>query len=71
MDGALVAPLLEKARLRPAEALRADSGLDGASDEDILAAITADPGALLQRPFVERGERAILARPAERVLEIL
>jgi arsenate reductase len=26
---------------------------------------------LLQRPVVERGERAVLARPPERVLEIL
>jgi arsenate reductase-like glutaredoxin family protein len=26
---------------------------------------------LLQRPIVERGERAVLARPAERVLELL
>jgi arsenate reductase len=26
---------------------------------------------LLQRPIVERGDRAVLARPPERVLEIL
>jgi arsenate reductase-like glutaredoxin family protein len=32
--------------------------------------MAADP-VLLQRPIVERGDRAVLARPAERVLELL
>ena len=37
---------------------------------DIIKAIVADP-ALLQRPIVEVGDRAILARPAEKALEIV
>ena len=41
-----------------------------ASDDEIVAAMAADP-VLLQRPIVERGDRAVLARPAERVLELL
>ena len=41
-----------------------------ASDDEIVAAMVADP-VLLQRPIVERGDQAVLARPAERVLELL
>jgi arsenate reductase len=36
----------------------------------IVAAIVERP-ALMQRPVVVNGERAVLARPIERVLEIL
>jgi arsenate reductase (glutaredoxin) len=47
-------------------------GLDTADlDEDALvAAMVANP-ALVQRPIVVRGDRAVLARPVERVLELL
>ncbi len=41
-----------------------------ASEAEIVAAMAAEP-ALLQRPIVERGDRAVLARPAERALELL
>ena len=41
-----------------------------ASDDELVAAMAAEP-VLLQRPIVERGDRAVLARPAERVLELL
>jgi arsenate reductase len=66
--------LLAKAGLRPRDALRlkepgAQELLD-APDEDVIAAMAADP-VLLQRPIVERGDRAVLARPAERVLDLL
>ena len=40
------------------------------SDDEIVALMAAHPD-LIQRPIVERGARAILARPAERVKEIL
>jgi arsenate reductase (glutaredoxin) len=39
--------------------------------EDELVALMAEHPELLQRPVVERGERAVLARPVERVLELL
>jgi arsenate reductase len=42
----------------------------GATDDEIVAAMAARPE-LLQRPIVVSGERAVLARPVERVLEIL
>jgi arsenate reductase len=67
--------LLAKADLRPSEALRMRE--DGArelaaagDDEAIIAAMVARPE-LLQRPIVVNGDRAVLARPIERVLEIL
>lgn len=40
------------------------------SDEEIIAAIVANPG-LLNRPIVEVGDRAVIARPAERALELI
>jgi len=40
------------------------------SDDEILDLMVQHPD-LIQRPIVERGGRAILARPAERLKEIL
>ena len=40
------------------------------TDEQIVELMVAHPD-LIQRPIVERGDRAILARPAERLREIL
>src|SRR5689334_19561926 len=60
--------LLAKAGVRPRDALRlkepgaAELAAAG-DDEAIIAAMAADP-VLLQRPIVERGDRAVLARPA-------
>jgi arsenate reductase len=69
-----IAELLRKAGIGPRDALRAKepgaAALADATDEEILAAMEADP-VLLQRPIVERGDRAVLARPAERVLDLL
>jgi arsenate reductase len=64
--------LLAKAAARPHDFLRAREatavGLDaGALDDDALIAHPA----LVQRPIVVRGDRAVLARPVERVLEVL
>lgn len=40
------------------------------SDDELIALMAEHPP-LLQRPVVERGDRAVLARPVERVLELL
>lgn len=66
--------LLRKARLRPCDVVRTkepgarDLPLD--DDEATLQALVQRPE-LLQRPLVERGDRAVLARPPENVLKIL
>ncbi len=73
---AKIRELLAKAGLGPRAVLREkEAGAQellarDASDDEIVAAMAADP-VRLQRPIVERGDRAVLARPAERVLELL
>jgi arsenate reductase len=68
--------LLAKAGARPHEFLRAREAtaveLDAAAldDDALIAEMVANP-ALVQRPIVVRGDRAVLARPVERVLELL
>lgn len=70
--------LLRKMRCGPRDVLRTreplvqELGLDdpGMSDDRLIAQISANP-ALLQRPIVVRGDRAVLARPIERALELL
>lgn len=42
-----------------------------AADEDTIVAAMVERPELLQRPVVVNGDRAVLARPIERVLEIL
>jgi arsenate reductase len=67
--------LLAKADLRPSEALRMrEDGareLAAAGDEEAIIAAMVDRPQLLQRPIVVNGDRAVLARPVERVLDIL
>jgi arsenate reductase len=66
--------LLAKAGLRPRDVVRMkepgarELPLD--DDEAVLAALERRPE-LLQRPIVVHGGRAVLARPPERVLELL
>ena len=48
----------------------AELGLHDADRDAVLDAIAAHPE-LLQRPIVVVGDRAVVARPAERVLELL
>lgn len=70
--------LLRKAKVGPRELLRMreplvkELGLDreDVPNEQLIAQIAAHPQ-LLQRPVVVNGERALLARPIERVLELL
>jgi arsenate reductase len=58
--------------LRTREPLVKELGLDrpDVSDEELIAQMVEHP-VLVQRPIVVRGERAVLARPVERALELL
>jgi arsenate reductase (glutaredoxin) len=66
--------LYSKAGLSPREGLRkAEAGsaaLVGADDLAILAAMAADPK-LIERPLVETAKGVVLARPADKVRQIL
>ena len=70
--------LLHKMRLKPRDLLRTREaiyktlklGERELSDADIVDLMVEHPD-LIQRPIVEKGARAILARPAERITEIL
>jgi arsenate reductase len=42
----------------------------GTTDDDLLDLLAAEPR-LLQRPIVEIGNRAVIGRPPERVLDLL
>ncbi len=78
LDEETIRDLLAKADLGPRDVLRlreplvAELGLleEGVSDDELIAAIAAHPR-LLQRPIAVRGDRALLARPVERVHELL
>jgi arsenate reductase len=79
LDEATIRALLAKAELGPRDILRtreplvAELGLldgAGASDDELIAAMAEHPK-LMQRPIAVRGDRALLARPVERVLELL
>ncbi len=70
--------LTRKMGISPRELLRKreeiyktlDLGRPDATDDEILDAMAEHP-TLVQRPIVERGDRAVLARPPEKVEEIL
>lgn len=56
--------------IRAKEPVYAELGLDSATPDELLDAMAAHP-ILIQRPIVILGERAVIARPPERVLELL
>jgi arsenate reductase (glutaredoxin) len=57
---------------RAREPVYAELGLaEREPDDDEAIALMAEHPALMQRPVVVRGERAVLGRPIERVLELL
>ena len=77
-DAATIKSLLVKLGVDAREMMRRkeeayaanDLGRDDLSEEDLIAAMIAHP-ILIERPIVEAGERAIIGRPPENVLELL
>ena len=70
--------LLRKAGVGPRDVLRAREPLaqelnlvEAPPPDDELIRLMAEHPVLVQRPIVERGDRAVLARPVERVLDLL
>ncbi len=43
---------------------------DETPDPDVIAAMVADPN-LIQRPIVEAGDRAVVARPIDKAIELI
>ncbi len=69
--------LLKKMNLVPFEVLRKGEKIykelnltKETPDDEIISAIIENPN-LLQRPIVEVGDKVVLARPIEKVLELL
>lgn len=59
-----------RAMMRTGEPKYAELGLVDASADELLAAVTAHP-ILLERPIFVRDGRAVIARPPERILDLL
>jgi len=70
--------LLRKMNLKPRDLLRKSESIykelglaeDKFSDGELIGLMIEHPD-LLQRPIVERGDRAVLGRPTENVKELL
>jgi arsenate reductase len=70
--------LVRKLNLKPRELLRKSEQIykelglaeDKFSDSELIALLVEHPD-LLQRPIVERGDRAVLGRPTENVKALL
>lgn len=70
--------LIGKMQIAPRELLRTNEpayrelklGQRTLTDEEIIRLLVEYPE-LLQRPIVERGARAVLARPAEKIKELI
>jgi len=62
-------PVIEM--MRPKEARFKELGLSKSdSDETLLAAMAANP-VLIERPLAIKGDRAVIGRPPEKLLELL
>jgi len=70
--------LLDKMKLKPRDILRTSEaiyrelglGKGEFSDDEIISLMVKHPD-LIQRPIVERGDRAVLGRPTENVKALL
>ena len=64
---------MKKTGLRPIKLVRGATAAgitDETPDKDVIKAMVSDPN-LIQRPIVEVGGRAVLARPVDRALELV
>jgi arsenate reductase len=59
-----------RAMMRTGETVYAELGLEGAPPDRLLQAITEHP-ILLERPIFVVGGRAVIARPPEKLLDLL
>jgi arsenate reductase len=59
-----------RAMMRTGEAVYKELGLASADRDALLNAMAANP-ILIERPIVIRGDRAVVARPPEKLLELL
>jgi arsenate reductase (glutaredoxin) len=59
-----------RAIVRTKEPVYRELGLADATRDQLLDAMAANP-VLIERPIVIRGDRAVVARPADRVLDLL
>lgn len=78
LDESSIRHLLEVIDEAPAELVRRDRnfkdlGLDAAdlADAEYVARLLAENPKLMQRPVVVKGERAVIARPSEKVSQLL
>ena len=70
--------LIEKMRIKPRELLRTSEpiyrqlglGKKDFSDDEVISLMVEHPD-LIQRPIVERGDRAVLGRPTKNVKALL
>ncbi len=74
LDRAEIQKLVNLLKMRPRDILRlkdlGDEVLNPDDDDAVLALLTTWPE-LMERPIVVLGTRAVLARPPEKVLELL
>lgn len=69
--------LLKKANLRPFNVLRTrelefkESGITPETPDDKVISFIIENPSVLQRPIVEVGNKAVLARPVEKALELI
>jgi arsenate reductase len=78
LDAPLIKDILKKLSLKPRDILRKgeqdykDNNLkkDNLSEEDLINYMIKYPK-LIERPIVENGDKAVLGRPPENVLELI